>query len=129
MSELQPVTLSYNGKEYEVTTEDSIWGLIEAIESVTSYWALFKMITSQEFEAPRVFRAFATALQYAGCRTVTMHDIRRAAAYKDLGEMAGQLFAITQMGQPGAAIVKPEDSRKPPEEEGEDQKKKAEEDQ
>lgn len=127
MSDLNPVTLSYGGKDYEVTAEDSIWGLIEAIEGVVTYWGLFKMIASQEYEALRIYRAFAAALQYAGCRNVSMQDIRKAATYKDLGAMAGQLFVITQMGQPDVAEAAADPDMPP--EELEEQKKKVTEEQ
>ena len=40
MSQLEPVTLSYDGKDYVVDKEDGIWGLIEAIEDVITFFEL-----------------------------------------------------------------------------------------
>lgn len=125
MSELNPVVMSYDGKEYKVGSDDGIWGLIEAVEDVIPYMELLPKVLTNNVPATKIFRAFATALQYAGCRDVNMHDIRKAASYEDLGAMAGQVLAILQMGQPGADLVSADDARKPPAE-GEDQKKKAE---
>lgn len=123
MSKMQPVTLSYNGKEYEVSAEDGIWGLIEAVEDVVTYMELLPKLVANQIPATKVFRAFAAALQYAGARGVTMHDIREAADYSALGEMAAQIIAILQMGQPGQGFAA-DDSTLPPEE-VEEQKKKA----
>lgn len=127
MSQLQPVTISYKGKEYTVEAEDGIWGLIEAVEDVIPYMELLPKIVGNNIPATKVFRAFASALQYAGCRGVSMHEIREAADYKALGEYAAQVLAILQMGQPGQAFAAADPDMPP--EELEEQKKKVTEEQ
>ena len=103
MSQLQPVTLSFDGREYKVDKEDSIWGLIEAIEDVLPFLELAPALSSGKYQTAKIFRAYAAALNYAGAK-VTANDVRSASDYKRMGEMAGALVAITMMAQPGEDI-------------------------
>jgi len=103
MSQLQPVTLSFNGKDYTVDKEDGIWGLIEAIEDVVSFLELAPALGSGKYPTAKIFRAYAAALNYAGAK-VTANQVREASGYKRMGEMAGSLVAITMMAQPGADV-------------------------
>ena len=103
MSQLQPVTLSFNGKDYTVSKEDGIWGLIEAIEDVVSFLELAPSLASGKYPTAKIFRAYAAALNYAGAK-VTPNDVRAASGYQEMGQMAGALVAITMMAQPGADV-------------------------
>lgn len=103
MSQLQPVTLSFDGRDYTVDKEDSIWGLIEAIEDVVSFLELAPALGSGKYPTAKIFRAYAAALNYAGAK-VTANDVRAASDYQKMGEMAGALVAITMMAQPGSDI-------------------------
>ena len=103
MSQLEPVTLSFNGKDYTVDKEDGIWGLIEAIEDVVSFLELAPALGSGKYPTAKIFRAYAAALNYAGAK-VTANQVREASGHKRMGEMAGSLVAITMMAQPGADV-------------------------
>jgi len=103
VSQLEPVTLSFNGKDYTVDKEDSIWGLIEAIEDVVSFLELAPALGSGKYPTAKIFRAYAAALNYAGAK-VTANQVRESSGYKRMGEMAGSLVAITMMAQPGADV-------------------------
>jgi len=103
MSQLKPVTLSFQGKQYKVEKEDGIWGLIEAIEDVITFLELAPAFQQQKFPTAKIFRAYTAALNYAGAK-VTPNDVREASTYSDMGEMAGSIAAILMMGQPGADI-------------------------
>lgn len=103
MSQLQPVTLSFDGKDYTVDKEDGIWGLIEAIEDVVSFLELAPALGTGKYPTAKIFRAYAAALNYAGTK-VTANQVREASDYRKMGEMAGSLVAITMMAQPGADV-------------------------
>jgi len=103
MSQLEPVTLHYKDKEYKVEKEDSIWGLIKAIEDVITFLELGPAFQTQKFPAAKIFRAYAAALNYAGAKT-TPNEVRAEASYKDMGEMAGALAMILMMSQPGSDV-------------------------
>jgi len=103
MSQLKPVTLKFQGKEYKVDKDDSIWGLIEAIEDVVSFLELAQMMSAGKYQSAKIFRAYTEALNYAGA-SVNQFQVREAASYQDLGEMGGALLAITMMAQPGKDI-------------------------
>ena len=49
MSKLEPVTISYNGKDYTVDKESSIWGLIEAVEDVITHLELMNCYATRKF--------------------------------------------------------------------------------
>jgi len=55
MSQLEPVTLSFDGKEYKVDKEDGIWGLIEAIEDVMTFFELAPAFQSNSSRRLRSF--------------------------------------------------------------------------
>lgn len=99
MSQLQPVTLSFDGREYKVEKEDSIWGLIEAIEDVITFFDLAPAMAAGKYPTARIFRAYAAALNYAGAK-VTANKVREASDYHKMGEMAGALAVILMMAQP-----------------------------
>lgn len=103
MSQLQPVTLKFDGKEYKIDKDDSIWGLIEAIEDVISFLELAPKLSNNSFSSAKIFRAYAAALNYAGAK-VTPKQVRDLSGYKDLGTMAGNLTMIMMMAQPGKDI-------------------------
>lgn len=124
MSQLKPVTLVFGGKTYKVDKQDSIWGLIEAIEDVVSFFELAAALSKQSYSAAKIFRAYAAALNYAGAN-VTPNYVRLSAGYKDLGEMAGNLLAITMMAQPAKDLNLGDDKGEVSEAQAEDAKKKA----
>ena len=103
MSKLQSVTLKYEGKDYVVSKEDSIWGLIEAIEDVVTFLELAPKMGSGKYPTAKIFRAYAAGLNFAGAK-VTANEIREAVGYQELGEMAGALISILMMAQPGADV-------------------------
>jgi len=103
MSQLEPVTLSFDGKEYKVDKEDGIWALIEAIEDVITFFELAPAFQSNKFPTAKIFRAYAAALNYAGAK-VTPNELRQASDYRRMGELAGSLAAILMMAQPGADV-------------------------
>lgn len=103
MSELAPVTLLFEGKEYKVTTADSIWGLIEAIEDVVTFFELAPSLASGKYPTAKIFRAYAAALNFAGAK-VTANELREKSDYKKMGEMVGALAAVLMMAQPGAGV-------------------------
>jgi len=103
MSQLEPVTLKFDGKEYTVDKEDSIWGLIEVIENVITFFELAPACAAGKYPTAKIFRAYAAALNYAGAK-VTANQIREKSGYTDMGEMAGALVMIMNMAQPGADI-------------------------
>lgn len=103
MSELQPVTLEYEGREYTVSTDDGIWGLIEAIEDVITFFEILPSFSSGKFPTAKIFRAYTAALNYAGAK-VTPNDVRKSCDYKQMGEYAGALAMVLSMAQPGADI-------------------------
>lgn len=122
MSQLQPVTITFDGRDYKVEKEDSIWGLIEAIEDVVSFLELAPALSTGKYPSAKIFRAYAAAINYAG-GNVTPNDVRVASGYEDMGKMAGALLAITMMAQPGKDINLGE--AQGTEEQGEELKKKA----
>jgi hypothetical protein len=103
MSQLQPVTLTFNDKEYTVDKEAGIWGLIEVIEDVITLFELAPALEKGKYPSARIFRAYAAALTYAGCK-VSANEVREASDYRDMGQMAGALCAIMMMAQPGADV-------------------------
>lgn len=103
MSDLKPVTIEFDGREYVVEKEDSIWGLIEAIEGVITFFELAKAFQRESYPTAKIFRAYATAIQYAG-GNVTANELRSKSNYDDLGQYAGALAAILGMAQPGADV-------------------------
>lgn len=122
MSQLEPVTLVYDGKEYRVTSDDGIWGLIEVIENVITFLELARHIANKTYPSAKIFRAYAAALNYAGA-TVNHNEIRESSKYVDLGKMAGALAAILLMAQPGGDVDLGESTSST--EEAEEAKKKA----
>lgn len=118
MSELSSVTLGYNGKDYEVAP-DRVWGLIEAVEDVITFLELAPCFESGRYPAARLFRAYASALNYAGCK-VTPDQVRQASDYRKMGEYAGALGMVLMMAQPGAGLdlgeptSNPEEPKKKP---------------
>jgi hypothetical protein len=103
MSQLESVTLSFDGKDYTVDKEDGIWGLIEAIENVITFFELAPAFSTGRYPSARIFRAYAVALNYAGAK-VTPDELRKASDYRRMGSIAGSLAAILDMGQPGADV-------------------------
>jgi len=99
MSQLKPVTFSYKGKDCTVDSDDGIWGLIEAVEDVITFLELLPLVQSGKYPTARIFRAYAAALSYAGCRT-TAQEVRAESTYADMGTMAGTLITIMMMAQP-----------------------------
>jgi hypothetical protein len=122
MSQLEPVTLSFEGKEYTVDKEAGIWGLIEAIENVITFFEIAPALAEGRYPTARIFRAYAAALTYAGRRT-TANEVREASNYQNMGEMAGALATILMMAQPGADVDLGEQTAS--EQEAESVKKKA----
>lgn len=122
MSQLEPVTFSYEGKEYTVDKEDGIWGLIEAIESVITFFELAPLFASGKYPTAKIFRAYSVALNYAGAK-VTPNQVRQSSDYKKMGEMAGSLATILMMAQPPQDVNLGES--KSSSEEAESAKKKA----
>jgi hypothetical protein len=72
MSQLKPVALEFKGETYEVTSDDGIWGLIETIEGVITLQELVEKVNTPGMPWARIFRAYAAALNYAGCKTTPM---------------------------------------------------------
>lgn len=103
MSQLDPVTLVYDGKEYKVDQEASIWGLIEVIENVITFFELAPALSKGKYPTAKIFRAYSEALTYAGCK-VSPNEVRKASDYSQMGEMAGNLVMILSMAQPGADV-------------------------
>ena len=122
MSQLQPVTLTFDGKEYTVDKEAGIWGLIEAIEDVITLFELVPAVQEGKYPTARIFRAYSAALTYAGCK-VTANQVREKSGYRQMAEMCGALCAIMGMAQPAADIDLGSD--KGNEQDGEKVKKKA----
>jgi len=105
MSQLSPVTLEYNGRTHVIDKEDGIWGLIEAIEDVIGYFPLIQKMSKGDYPAAKIYRAYASALNYADPRNpVTPNQIRSETNYEDLGQMTGALAQILAMGQPDADL-------------------------
>lgn len=121
MSQFEPVTLVFDGKEYTVEKEDGIWGLIEAIEDVVTLMWLAPRLHSQQVPAIKVYRAYSVALQYAGAKGVTPEDIRQGVDTKRMIQMAYELAGILAMGMPPSDLNVPEASAR----EAEESKKKA----
>lgn len=122
MSQLEPVTLSFDGKDYKVEKEDNIWGLIEAIEDVITFFELAPSFAAGKYPTAKIFRAYAAALNYAGAK-VTPNKVREASDYKQMGEMAGALAMILMMAQPSQDVDLGE--AKGNDEQAEEAKKKA----
>lgn len=106
MSDLKPVTLTFDGQEYKVEKEDGIWGLIEAVENVITFFELAPALSSQRYPIAKIFRAYAAALNYAGAN-VTANQVRAASTSRDMGQMAGALVVVLMMAQPGADVDLP----------------------
>jgi hypothetical protein len=100
---LQPITLTYKGRDYTVDKDDSIWGLIEAVESVIPFLELAPCLESGKLPSAKIFRAYTAALNYAGAKTTPM-EVKAQAGWKNLGEYAGALAAILMMAQPSADL-------------------------
>lgn len=103
MSQLEPVTLKFKGKEYKVDAEDSIWRLIEVIEDVITFFDLVLSMNKGKIPVARVTRAYTEALNFAGAN-VTVSEVSAEIGYKENAAMAGALAQIMAMAQPGADI-------------------------
>jgi hypothetical protein len=101
MSEFTEITLNYDGNEYLVPA-DKIWGLAEAVEDIVTFTWLAPRLSTGEFPAGRIFRAYASALRYAGCKGITAEELRQKVGYKQLAQMAYELSGILMAIQPSA---------------------------
>jgi len=70
----EEVGIRWDGVEYTVPA-DKVMGLVEAIEDIIT---LEELHSQSGLKRSKVARAFAAALQYAGCRGVTGDDVYSA---------------------------------------------------
>jgi hypothetical protein len=97
------VTLSFKGQEYEVK-DARLWGLAEAVEDVVSLVWLAPRLSQGDIPAGKIFRAYANALQYAGCKEATAEAIKSEVGYDGLIQMAYELAGILTITQPDSDI-------------------------
>ena len=71
MSRFQDVTLSYNGKDYTVKA-DQVMKLILILEDIVS---LQRLADPNNPPMGKISEAYAAALAYAGCKSVSTEDI------------------------------------------------------
>lgn len=92
----KPVTLTYNGEDFEVTA-DRVWGLIGTIEEVISRNKLVIALHNQDVPITKVATAFAAALNYAGAKNVKPYNVSIGASPDQLYLHAFALFEILNL--------------------------------
>ena len=71
MSIFQEFAITWNDKEYIVPPE-KVMGLVEVVEDIIT---IEELNNKGGIKRAKVSRAFATALQYSGCSSVTQEDV------------------------------------------------------
>jgi hypothetical protein len=99
MDHFEEVTLEFDGKTYTVA-EDRIWGLLKAIENVTTFHGLVNKLALNEVPAMTVYEAYAVALRYAGHKSITPQDVAKGVNRQQMMAMAYALVGILRMSNP-----------------------------
>ena len=71
MGLFKEVGLTWKGEEY-IVSADQVMGLIEEIEDVIT---IDELANTSGLRRAKISKAFAVALRYAGCRSVTQQDV------------------------------------------------------
>ncbi len=126
MDHFEEVTLEFDGSEY-IVPEDKIWGLLKALEAITTFQGLVTKLAQNEVPAMTVYEAYAVALRYAGHKTVNPQVVAKGVTRPQMIAMAYALAGILRMSNPPEDLDIDASESKESSEEGETEtgKKKA----
>ena len=99
MQPFEKITFSYKNNEYTVEPEN-VWGLIGAIENVISRLKLAIKLHTQDVPETKIAEAYCAALVFAGCKKITPREVLAGCDFREVMEMANQLFLIMSLASP-----------------------------
>jgi len=99
MDHFEEVALEFDGQTYTVP-EDRIWGLLKALEKVTTFHGLVTQVAGGEYPFMTVYEAYAVGLRYAGHQTITPPMVQKGVTRQQGIAMTYALIGILRMTNP-----------------------------